>query len=116
MTPIKLSELERLSKEATNGEWRSDKNPMREDGKFLRSYNGEHMYHPISHCQLDPNNCDYIAAANPLTISRLCEAIRIAHGALDQVGRGRGEDTSSTRDYIVVKEALTKINDLVDLN
>lgn len=86
--PIKLSELEAKARDASDAPW-----VKVEHGRFQNllpkysidcnrqnSMSGD----PVVVCEnLKHKDADFITEANPLTISRLCEAIRIAHGAME---------------------------------
>ena len=142
MTPIKLSEMERLAKEATQGEWKwarewkKDTHDSNYDGS-MAGLDPEILWYGMDgeegiYCPKEADS-KWITTAQPLTISRLCEAIRIAHVALEfYKGNFDGrqgtkwnsdifyyEDNcgyTTTQDESTAKEALTKINSLVDLS
>ena len=119
MTPIKLSELELHAEAVKKTEWCDCGDDPRNQNRLT----GE-----VNHDQSCKNR-----RSNALTISRLCEAIRIAHVALEfYKGNFDGrqgtkwnsdifyyEDNcgyTTTQDESTAKEALTKINSLVDLS
>lgn len=92
MTPIKISELERLAKDAAD----STESYSYQDG------------------EIDPWHI--LDASQPLTISRLCEALRIAVDALDKSDDQHHYEGGYTPSTIRCAEALTKIQSLVDLS
>lgn len=83
--PIKLSEIERLGKRTKH---------KCIPGEKLTNYYWE-----------------YSRATNPLTVTKLAEALRIAHGALDKIRIQNDHDL----DAPIAIEAITKISELVEL-
>lgn len=102
--PIKLSELEAKASKATKGNWTH--NDMFESHGLFEVFSADTSTTVAQ--MLQTRDSRYITAANPITISRLCEAIRIAVGALNAAHQ---DDP-----WIVSEDTLTKIKELIDMN
>lgn len=121
LTPVPLDEIEAAAREATDGPWHQ---------MAAAAWSGTNESPDlVADCPLYADAI-HIATADPLTVSALCEALRIAVEGLDRVERwyvcknveddgftcrGFTDDSTGWCGWCSALDAIEQVNRLVDL-
>ena len=108
-----IKELEALARAATPGEWEYDGDVWFYDKENETPWLLSESYDPVSKGGMDCSEADaaYIAAANPQTVLKLIEVIRVQQVWLEAIAESEW-DASAGLLRNIANAALAKVNEL----